>query len=103
MYRAKVSFSGAIIMKKNEVREIKDKKIVKDLVDAGYIEEYKSASPKELEKENETLKKELQEANDVIEELKNKIAELETPVANTDNDGDKTPNEDGDKTPTKEK
>lgn len=43
MYRAKIGFSGLISMKKNEVRDIKDKKIVKDLLKAGYIEEVKSA------------------------------------------------------------
>ncbi len=41
MYRAKIGFSGLISMKKNEVRDIKDKKIVKDLLKAGYIEEVK--------------------------------------------------------------
>lgn len=41
MYRAKVGFSGLISMKKNEVKEIKDKKIAKDLLKAGYIEEVK--------------------------------------------------------------
>lgn len=41
MYRAKIGFSGLITMKKNEVREIKNKNIVKDLLKAGYIEEVK--------------------------------------------------------------
>ena len=41
MYRALVGFSGLISMKKNEVRQIKDKAIVKDLLKAGYIEEIK--------------------------------------------------------------
>lgn len=41
MYRAKVSFSGLITMKKNEVKKIKDKETVKDLLNAGYIEEVK--------------------------------------------------------------
>lgn len=47
MYRAKIGFSGLISMKKNEVRDIKDKKIVEDLLKAGYIEEVK---PKKSEK-----------------------------------------------------
>lgn len=46
MYRAKISFSGLISMRKNEVREIKDKKIVKDLLNAGYIEEVKPEKSK---------------------------------------------------------
>ena len=33
-------------MKKNEVKEIKDKALVKDLLKAGYIEEVKSAKAK---------------------------------------------------------
>lgn len=37
MFRALVSFSGIISMFKDEVIEIKDKKIAKDLLDAGYI------------------------------------------------------------------
>lgn len=43
MYRALVGFSGLFSMKKGEVKEIKDKKIVKDLLKAGYIEEVKTA------------------------------------------------------------
>lgn len=46
MYKALVSFSGLITMKKNEVKEIKDKALVKDLLKAGYIEEVKSAKAK---------------------------------------------------------
>ena len=78
MYRAKESFSGLIIMKKNEVKEIKDKKLVADLLKAGLIEEHKTSTPKELQKENENLKKELADAYATIEELNKKIAELET-------------------------
>lgn len=42
MYRAKVCFSGLISMRKNDVKDIKDKNIVKDLLKAGYIEEVKT-------------------------------------------------------------
>lgn len=38
-YRALRSFSGLVSMVKNEVREIKDEEIVKDLLRAGYIED----------------------------------------------------------------
>ena len=41
MYKATISFTGLVTMKKGEVKEIKDKKIVKDLLKAGYIEEIK--------------------------------------------------------------
>ena len=37
-YRALKGFSGLISMKKGEVKEIKDKHIVDDLLKAGYIE-----------------------------------------------------------------
>lgn len=46
MYRAKISFSGIFSMRKGEVKEIKDKYIVKDLLKAGYIEEVKPAKAK---------------------------------------------------------
>lgn len=38
MYRAKIGFSGLITMRKDEVRDIKDKNIIKDLLNANYIE-----------------------------------------------------------------
>lgn len=37
-YKALVSFSGAVSMSKGQVREINDKYIVADLLQAGYIE-----------------------------------------------------------------
>lgn len=41
MYKALKSFSGKISMRKNEERAITDKKVIADLVKAGYIEEIK--------------------------------------------------------------
>ena len=41
MYKALVSFSGLISMAKGETKEIQDKEIIKDLLDAKYIEEVK--------------------------------------------------------------
>lgn len=41
MYRALVSFSGVISMYKGEVREITNKEVIKDLLQAKYIEEVK--------------------------------------------------------------
>ena len=46
MYKAIVGFSGLITMRKNEVKEIKDKAIVKDLLKAGYIVEVKPEKSK---------------------------------------------------------
>lgn len=38
-YRALKSFTGLVSMVKNEVREINDEAIVKDLLRAGYIDD----------------------------------------------------------------
>ena len=46
MYKAIVGFSGLITMKKGEVKEIKDKALVKDLLKAGYIVEVKPEKAK---------------------------------------------------------
>ena len=46
MYRAKISFSGIFSMRKGEVKEIKDKNIVKDLLNAGYIEKVEPVKAK---------------------------------------------------------
>lgn len=56
MYRALISFSGLISMAQGEIREITDDVMVKDLLNAGYIEEVtpdpkpKEVSPKTAEK-----------------------------------------------------
>jgi hypothetical protein len=41
MYKALVSFSGLVSMSKGQVKEIKDKEVIEDLLRAGYIEEVK--------------------------------------------------------------
>lgn len=45
-YKALVSFSGLMNMKKDEIKAIKDKKLVDDLLKAGFIMEYKEIKPK---------------------------------------------------------
>ena len=50
MYKALICFSGLISMTKGQVREIKDKEIIKDLLKAGYIEEVKTTKNKKEEK-----------------------------------------------------
>lgn len=53
MYRALVSFSGLVSMAEGEIREISDKMIVEDLLNAGYIEEVSPDSkPKEVTPES---------------------------------------------------
>ena len=54
MYRALVSFCGRISMTEGEVRDISDKAVVKDLLDAKFIEEvnpHKKAEKKPEPKE----------------------------------------------------
>ena len=49
MYKALIGFSGKISMTKGQIREIKNKEIVKDLLKAGYIEEIKPTKKKKDE------------------------------------------------------
>ncbi len=53
MYKALKSFAGAVSMGKGDVKEINDKEIVKDLLNAGYIEEVKPAKKEKKEKQQE--------------------------------------------------
>ena len=48
MYKALKPFAGKVSMRKGEVKEINDKEIVKDLLNAGYIEEVKPEKKEEL-------------------------------------------------------
>ena len=48
MYKALKSFAGKVSIRKGEVKEINDKEIVKDLLNAGYIEEVKPEKKEEL-------------------------------------------------------
>ena len=48
MYKALVGFSGKITMNKGQVKEIKDKEIINDLLKAGYIEEIKPTKNEEV-------------------------------------------------------
>lgn len=48
-YRALISFSGNITMAMGEVREIENKGIANDLLNAGYIEELKETKIKTKE------------------------------------------------------
>lgn len=48
MYKALKSFAGKVSMRKGEVKEINDKGIVKDLLNAGYIEEVKPEKKEKL-------------------------------------------------------
>lgn len=55
MYKALVSFTGKVRMKKGEVKHIADEAIAKDLVRCGYVEalEKKEEKPTSEEKKEE--------------------------------------------------
>ena len=46
MYKALVSFGGIVSMHKGEVKDIKNKEVAKDLLNARYIEEVKTENKK---------------------------------------------------------
>lgn len=46
LYKALVSFSGILQMRKGEVKAITDKEVIADLTRAGYIVEAKAEKPK---------------------------------------------------------
>lgn len=58
MYKALKSFAGKVSMRKGEVKEINDKEIVKDLLNAGYIEEVK---PAKKEKKVQEVQEEIED------------------------------------------
>lgn len=88
MFIVKKGFSGKVSGNKNQVLDIKDKELVKDLLKAGYIEEYseKNQSNAELKKENENLKKTIQNLETEIETLKEELAKA------TETEESETPN-----------
>lgn len=78
MYIVEKGFSGIISAHKGQVIEIKDNKIVKDLINAGYIKEYKDnmQNNEELLKDNSSLKKEIEDLKIQIENLNNENSNL---------------------------
>lgn len=63
MYKSLKSFVGKINMAKGQEKEITDKNIINDLLQAGYIEEVKI--------ENE-IKKEVEKVEEAIDKMKSK-------------------------------
>ena len=61
--KALVSFAGAFSMYKGEVKECKDKVILKDLLNAGNIEKVKQSNIEEI-KNNEEANEEESEYNE---------------------------------------
>ena len=69
MFKALKSFGGKISMKKGEVKDINDEDIVKDLINAGYIEEIK-------EETKEIKEKIINEVKKIDEEIKEDIKKV---------------------------
>ena len=78
MFKVIQSFSGLVSGTIGEIITLKDKEIIKDLLNARYIEEYneKNQNNIELKKELEKLKKENQELREQIES--NSVINLKT-------------------------
>lgn len=77
MFIVRKGFTGKVSGNINQILDIKDKEIAKDLLRAGYIEEYseKNQSNAELKKENESLKKTIQDLETEIATLKKELKE----------------------------
>ena len=50
--RALVGFFGLVSMRKNEVKDIRDKKVVTDLIRAGYVEPIEEPNAEQKEEQN---------------------------------------------------
>ena len=57
MYKALISFSGLVSMRKGEVGEIADKAVAEDLLKVRYIEEISPAPAEEAPKATKTRNK----------------------------------------------
>lgn len=77
MFIVRKGFTGKVSGNINQILDIRDKEIAKDLLRAGYIEEYseKNQSNAELKKENESLKKTIQDLETEIATLKEELKE----------------------------
>lgn len=78
-YVALVSFCGSVSMAKDEVREIPDLSLVKDLTQAGYIKEAKA---KKTDKEGAKSEKADSKANEQKKTVKNAEPETKKKTSN---------------------
>lgn len=101
MFIVRKGFTGKVSGNINQVLDIKDKEIAKDLLRAGYIEEYseKNQNNAELKKENESLKKTIQDLETEIATLKEELKE----ATSSEEEPEETPEDTGeDKNKTNE-
>ncbi len=75
MFKALCSFSGIITMVKGEIKKIEDEEIIKDLLNAGYIEKVKEEVKKDTKNilDNE-IKKDVEKVVVKVEEEVKKIS-----------------------------
>lgn len=75
MFKALCSFSGIITMAKGETKKIEDEEIIKDLLNAGYIEKIKEEVKKDTKNilDNE-IKKDVEKVVVKVEEEVKKIS-----------------------------
>lgn len=70
MFKALKSFCGKISMKKNEIKDIDDKELIKDLLNAGYIEEIKEEVKKIDKKVKDKVETLEEEVKDEVKKVK---------------------------------
>lgn len=73
MFKALKSFTGKVKMQKGQVADIKDKDIIEDLLNAGYIEEVKEEAKKETTKLKNEIKNDVEKVVFKVEEEVKKI------------------------------
>ena len=101
MYKVLASFCGNINGQKDQLINISDPDVVKDLKQAGYIEEYKEKSDKELkasvkalEEENAKQKEELDKLMEEKKKLEEEVTSLKNAKEDTDNESQDSSNTD---------
>lgn len=95
MYKVLASFCGKINGQKDQVINISDPDLVKDLTNAGYIEEYKERTDKELktsvkklEEENAKQKEELDKLIEEKKQLEDEVSTLKSAMKNDNSESE---------------
>lgn len=85
MYKVLASFCGKINGQKDQIINISDSAVVKDLKQAGYIEEYKEKSDKELKASVKALEEENAKQKEELDKLMEEKKKLEDEVTSLKN------------------
>lgn len=75
--KALESFAGVVSMGRGQIKEIEDKAVCEDLIQAGYVEEVIENKIQLTKEEKEALKKAEKEAKKAAEEEAKRLAEEE--------------------------